>query len=82
MEKVAMRPIYMIAGEIRREWKNPYFGAVPYLQAMFSLEDSRCSYGEDSAKSIVIYFLSNAQSFRGPKAKELKAELKSMFNIK
>jgi mitochondrial fission protein ELM1 len=31
-----------------------------------------------SAKSIVLYFLSNASSFRGPEAKRIKAELKGM----
>ena len=82
MEQVAMRPIWMIAKEIRKEWKKVYFGAVPYLDAMLQLDRPSDKYGLDGADSIVIYFLGNAQSFRGPKAKELKAELKSMFNIK
>ena len=34
------------------------------------------NYGLDSGRSIVQYFLSNAQSWRGPVAKAVKAELK------
>lgn len=70
------RPISVIAREIKREWKNVYFGAVPYLDAMLSLTDKNSQYGWDSATSIVNYFLANAQTFRGEAAKRLKAELK------
>lgn len=70
------RPISVIAREIKREWKNVYFGAVPYLDAMLSLTDKNSQYGWDSAASIVNYFLANAQTFRGEAAKRLKAELK------
>lgn len=72
------RPLYQIASEIRKDWKNPYFGAVPYLQAMQSLGSVTESYGYDSGKSIVLYFLGNAATWHGPKAKEIKAELKNM----
>jgi len=72
------RPICQIAREIRSDWKKVYFGAVPYLSAMSSLTDINDSYGEDSAKSIVLYFLSNASTWRGAVAKRVKAELKSM----
>ena len=68
-----MRSIGEVAREIRKVWKKPYFGAVPYLGAMCS-ED----YGFDGEKSVVLYFLANAQTFRGPDAKRLKAELKSI----
>lgn len=76
------RPISAVAREIRSEWKNVYFGAVPYLRAMQSLGDAGDMYGEDDAKSVVLYFLANARSFRGPRAKELKAELKSIVGVK
>jgi hypothetical protein len=36
----------------------------------------------DTAKSIVLYFLSNASSWRGEKAKSIKAELKKMVGLK
>lgn len=70
------RPIHKIAREIKNEWQKPYFGAVPYLDAMLSLTDKNSQYGWDSASSIVNYFLANAQTFRGEAAKRLKAELK------
>lgn len=73
------REICEVAREIKKEWKNVNFAAVPYLDAMFCLTDKDSSYGYDSAKSIVLYFLSNASSFRGDKAKELKTELKAII---
>ncbi len=76
------RPISAIALDIKREWKNVYFGAVPYLDAMRSLNGIGDAYGCDSAKSIISYFLANATSFRGPAARTLKAELKAIAGIK
>ena len=55
-----------------------YFGAVPYVNAMQSLETIDDEYGADSAKSIVLYFLSNANTWRGEVARRVKAELKEM----
>jgi hypothetical protein len=76
------RPIYEIASEIRKTWKNVYFGAKPYLDAMGSLSSPTDMYGADTAKEIVVYFLSNATTWRGDDARRIKAELKSMFGIK
>lgn len=73
-----MRPIYEIAAEIREDWKKPYFGAVPYLQAMETLIDSTSRYGMDDANGIILYFLANASSWRGDTAKRIKAELKEI----
>jgi hypothetical protein len=69
-----MRPLNIIAHDIMRTWHRPYFGAVPYLQAMLSLDNINEDYGHDSARSIVLYFLSNATTWRGPDARRLKAE--------
>ncbi|WP_431911677.1 hypothetical protein [Nonomuraea jabiensis] len=77
-----IRPIYEIASDIRAEWKNVYFGAVPYLDAMSELDKVTDMYYADSADSIIRYFLSNASSFRGPRGKEIKAELKGLVGIK
>lgn len=74
-----IREIKHIARDIRKDWKNPYFGAVPYLDAMHSLSDINDSYYYDSAKTIIIYFLGNAQSWRGEVAKQIKAELKQLI---
>jgi len=81
------RPFYQIANEIRKDWKATskngiYFGAKPYLDAMECLNSISDSYGMDSAKSIVLYFLSNASTWKGTKAKEIKTELKAMAGIK
>jgi hypothetical protein len=72
------RPLYTIAAEIRADWKKPYFGAVPYLQAMSTLDSVDDNYIHDSGKSIVLYFLSNATTWRGETARRVKAELKAL----
>ena len=73
-----MRPIYEIAREIRKDWKNVNFAAKPYLDAMMSLESIEDNYFFDSAKSVVLYFLCNVGTWRGETAKRIKAELKQM----
>jgi len=73
------RPLYQIANEIRRDWKKVYFGAVPYLDAMSTLNSVDDKYGWDSAKSVVLYFLSNASTWRGETAKRVKKELNAMI---
>ena len=76
------RPIAAIAAEIRKDWKKVYFGAVPYLAAMASLDQISDDYGADSAQSIVLYFLSNESTWRGDTAKRVKSELKAIAGIK
>lgn len=72
------RPIYEIAREIRNDWKRPYFGAVPYLDAMFSLDTIDDNFMYDSGHSVVLYFLANANTWKGDTARRVKAELKAM----
>lgn len=78
MEKRTLREI---ARDIMAAWKNVYFGAQPYLDAMLTLDttDLTATYYYESGESIVRYFLANAQTFRGPEARRLKAELKAML---
>ncbi len=76
------RSLSEIVREIKKDWTNVYFGAVPYLNAMGTLNSIKDDYGMDSGKSIVLYFLSNASTWRGSKAKEIKVELKKMAGIK
>lgn len=74
------RPLHEIAREISREWPKPYFGAVPYLQAMRQLSTiADNTYGADDARGIVLYFLSNAQTWKGETARRIKAELKAIL---
>ena len=74
-----MRTLNEIAIEIKLNWAKPYFGAVPYLNAMFTLYSIDDNYYEDSADMIVRYFLGNATTWRGETARRVKAELKSML---
>lgn len=73
------RTLSAIARDISKHWPKPYFGAVPYLSAMFSLASINDAYYEDSGKSVVAYFLSNATTWRGDDAKRIKAELNKML---
>jgi hypothetical protein len=73
------RPICNIAAEIRADWQKPYFGAVPYMGAMLHLYHITDSYGLDSARSILLYFLANASTWRGPTARRIKSEIKEML---
>ena len=72
------RPLHTIASEIRADWKQPYFGAVPYLDAMQNLDTIEDKFFFDSARSVVLYFLSNASTWRGDTARRIKAELKTL----
>ena len=72
------RPILTIASEILQDWKKPYFGAVPYLAAMQSLDTIDDDYGYDDARTVILYFMANATTWRGAKAREIKAELKAL----
>jgi len=76
------RPLFEIAREVytdiqRGNWKGCY-AAKPYLNAMQDLDKITDTYCADSAKSIVLYFLSNAATWRGETARRIKAELKEI----
>jgi hypothetical protein len=82
-KELEMRAICVIAKDIKAAWgAKVNYAAKPYLDAMMFLDKPGDSYGCDDAKSIVLYFLSNASSFRGEAAKALKAELKSVVGVK
>lgn len=68
-----------IARDIRKDWRPVNYAAVPYLAAMATLGSIEDRYGEDSARSVVAYFLSNATSWRGPVARDVKKELKALL---
>ena len=74
-----MRELYKIAQEIRKEWPNANYAAVPYLEAMRSMASVNDTYGLDDGKTIVLYFLANAGTWRGEAAKRIKAELREMI---
>lgn len=72
-----------IAALIRKDWgAKVNYAAKPYLEAMYELDSVDGNYGADSGKTIIIYFLSNASTYRGETAKMIKAELKRRCGIK
>lgn len=72
-----------IAAIIRQDWKpKVWFGAVPYLDAMGTLDSIDQDYGLDTGHSVVCYFLANATTWRGPVARAVKAKLKKLAGIK
>jgi hypothetical protein len=79
LNQTEKRSLSTIASEIRRDWGSKVnFAAKPYLSAMAGLDTIDDQYGYDDARSIVLYFLSNASSWRGETAKRIKAELKAL----
>jgi len=79
-----MRTLRDIAFEIQNDWitrkgQKIVTSALPYLNAMKSLDSVDDAYGLDSGRSIVLYFLANAGAWRGEKAREIKKELNKML---
>ena len=78
------RPISTIAKEIEADilsgnWSRNAAGyALPYLRAMKELNSISDNYGHDSGKGTVLYFLSNASTWRGDTARRIKAELNAI----
>jgi hypothetical protein len=76
-----MRTLREVALDIRQTWLTVHYSAAPYLAAMETLETLNDYYlWLDSGRSIVLYFLSNARTWRGPDARRIKAELKAMLD--
>jgi hypothetical protein len=82
MDMNETRSLSTIAREIRADWTKPYFGAVPYLEAMGQLDQITDRYYMETADSMVRYFLSNAGTWKGDVARRVKAELKKMVGLK
>jgi hypothetical protein len=73
------RPIFEIVKEIRADWEKVNYGAVPYLDAMATINKIEESYYYESARTQVIYFLSNATTWRGDVARRVKKELNDIL---
>ena len=78
----SVRSLSVIVFDIRSCWKNIYFGAVPYLDAMNKLQSINDNYGQDSAADIVRHFLANASTWRGEDARRIKLELNNLLKTK
>ena len=69
------KTISQLASIIRKDWGKVYYSAVPYLNAMRSLEKITDKYEMDSGRSVVTYFLANASQWKGDVARAIKKEL-------
>jgi len=78
-QETQFRSLWQIAEEITRTWTNPYFGAVPYLNAMKQLRNITDQFYDDDAETVVMYFLANAETWRGETARRIKKELNMML---
>jgi hypothetical protein len=74
-----MRTLSEISREICRDWQPVNYAARPYLVAMMDLQTINDRFINDSARSVVTYFLGNAKGWRGDVAKRVKAELNAML---
>ena len=75
------RPLYIIAREIIADWRPVSVYARPYLDAMCDMDSVAEPYYADSGSSVVSYFLANASTWRGERARAIKAELKEMIRV-
>lgn len=69
-----------IAYSVQRSWKKPYFGAVPYLEALLALSRWDERYICDDSESLVAGFLANAAGFKGEVARAIKIVLNHRVN--
>jgi hypothetical protein len=78
------RTISTIAQDILKSWVKPSPYAMPYIKAMLTINstDPNTKYILEPARDIILYFLANAQTFRGEDARRLKTELKQLINYK
>lgn len=92
MTATTTRPLWAIAEEIyahaqahadtKGQWPTWFAYSRPYVDAMLGLTSIDQNYGYDTAHSVVLYCLSNLQSWRGETARRVKAELKSIAGLK
>ena len=75
------KTISELAWIAHKDWSQQGTGvslfAKPYIGAMMEMTNIADGYGADSGQSVVLYFLSNASTWKGPVARAVKAELKS-----
>ena len=82
---VQNRFLYEVANEIKSDWPNandPHDPAGHYVKAMGELRYITDDYYADDARTVVLYFLSNARSWRGPVAQRVKKELKALCGLR
>jgi hypothetical protein len=84
----ATRQLSVIANEIMKDFKlkpnyrQYYAYALPWLQAMQCINYLTDMYGAESGIMVVNYFLSNATTWKGEIARNIKKELNTMVKSK
>jgi hypothetical protein len=78
----APRPLSEITREIRKDWRPMYRPAEAHFEAFEYANDVNEMYGCDSVKSEILYFLGNAQTWKGETARRIKLELKALVGLK
>lgn len=77
------RPLYEIMEDIRADFasrgKPVHPWAAPYVEALSNLTSMDDVYIAETGHDMVPYLLSNLTSWRGEKAREIKAELRGML---
>lgn len=78
---MTFRTLTEIADDIIRTWGHDriYYAARPYVDAMAALDSIDDPYLHDTGEDIVRRFLLNATYWRGPDARRIKFELRSML---
>lgn len=79
-EDTGPRSLGDIARDIKRSpwWRsNASIYARDYIEAMSCLDTIEDQYGLDSGESVVLYALSNMNTFKGEEARAIKLELKA-----
>ena len=77
---MSRRTIGDIAEEISSDW-TPRYPGNEYIKPMMYLGSIDDNYYHESARSIVLGFLSNAAGWRGDTARRVKAELRSILKL-
>ncbi|HEV7702215.1 MAG TPA: hypothetical protein VGO63_02105 [Candidatus Paceibacterota bacterium] len=76
---------YIFLSEIAEDIKQDFLGAVPghpgysYLHAMAQLTDIDEMYGQDSASSVIAYFLANTEDWKTEKSVKIKNYLNRLL---
>lgn len=73
------RSLSEIAAEIHADWKALHGAAQPYMDALSEVRSARDRYGVETGSDMIQGFLNNAQTWRGPVARRVKAELKAIL---
>ena len=57
-------------------WRKKYVYAVPYIDAILTINSINDRYGFDTGRGLVNYLLANLNTYKGETAKRLKGLLK------